>query len=97
MLVKSTPDLLLLWGVSLNNFNLYQSCILYCNNVGMLEFQFKNSLDANLTYSRFKHSITPSHCFASLINLYSVRRLIGSRIIESAAYCNQIIVIPLYT
>jgi len=27
----------------------------------------------------------------------SVRRLIGSRIIESAAYCNQIKVIPLYT
>jgi hypothetical protein len=27
---------------------------------------------------------------------YSVRRLIGSRIIESAAYYNQILVIPLY-
>ncbi len=31
------------------------------------------------------------------LNCYSVRRLIGSRIIESAAYCNQINVIPLYS
>jgi len=28
---------------------------------------------------------------------YSLRRLIGSRIIESADYCNKIIGIPLYT
>ncbi len=28
--------------------------------------------------------------------LYSARRLIGSRIIESAAYCNQVLLAPLY-
>jgi hypothetical protein len=28
--------------------------------------------------------------------LYSARRLIESRIIESAAYCNQIMLVPLY-
>ena len=28
--------------------------------------------------------------------LYSARRLIGSRIIESAAYCNRILLVPLY-
>jgi len=27
---------------------------------------------------------------------YSARRLIGSRLIESAAYCNQILLVPLY-
>ena len=32
------------------------------------------------------------------INLisYSARRLIGSRIIESAAYCHRILLVPLY-
>jgi hypothetical protein len=30
------------------------------------------------------------------IVLYSARRLIGSRIIESAAYCNQILLAPMY-
>ncbi len=28
--------------------------------------------------------------------MYSARRLIGSRIIESAAYCNHILMAPLY-
>jgi len=27
---------------------------------------------------------------------YNARRLIGSRIIESAKYCNQIMLVPLY-
>ncbi len=30
------------------------------------------------------------------ISNYSARRLIGSRIIESAAYCNHIMLVPLY-
>ncbi len=35
-----------------------------------------------------------SLCLITMKKLYSVRRLIGSRIIESAAYCNQILLIP---
>ena len=34
-------------------------------------------------------------CMASQ-RCYSARRLIGSRIIESAAYCNQMLLVPLY-
>ena len=34
--------------------------------------------------------------FTDLNCKYSARRLIGSRIIESAVYCNQILLVPLY-
>ncbi len=35
-------------------------------------------------------------CPVKQLRLYSVRRLIGSRMIESSAYCNQIFQAPLY-
>jgi hypothetical protein len=41
------------------------------------------------------HTIKKCSLIKKHLCQYSVRRLIGSRIIESAAYCNQIIGIPL--
>jgi hypothetical protein len=49
-------------------------------------------------WDRIRKSLFNFHF--SVTNLYkcyySVRRLIGSRIIESSAYCNQIFLVPLY-
>ncbi len=36
------------------------------------------------------------YVWQTLVNKYSARRLIGSRIIESAAYCNQKLLAHLY-
>ena len=43
------------------------------------------------------HTIKKRSLIKKHLCQYSVRRLIGSRIIESTAYYNQIIGIPLYT
>ncbi len=51
-----------------------------------------------ITYQCKQHKFTPdiyTICYKKHCK-YSVRRLIGSRIIESAAYCNQIMLFPLY-
>ena len=63
--------------------SIYSSTILDCLNTDELEWIYSGKM----TWARLP---------ANSARVFSARRLIWSRILESAAYCNQILLVPFY-